>query len=150
LNEEDVVVDRESARNSGMAKQNYLRLAQGLLNQGKNDSAVAALDKGIEFFPNEKFPFDYQMLSWIAFYYEAGAPEKANEVVNILTDNYVEDLSYYGSLQPRFAAYYDDDVQNAMAVLQRLMQVTKQYKQTDLSAEIEKKFYDNMSLLQLQ
>ncbi len=150
LNEKDVLVDRESARNSGMAKQNYLRLAQGLLNEGKNDSVVAALDKGIEFFPNDKFPFDYQMLSWIAFYYEAGAPEKANEVVNILTNNYMEDIAYYGSLPSRFSSYYDDDMQNAMAVLQRLTQLTKQYKQNDLSAEIEKKFYDNMSLLKLQ
>jgi len=34
--------------------------------------------------------------------------------------------------------------------LQRLMQMTKQYKQAELSAEIEKVFYDYMSTLQIK
>ncbi len=150
LNEKDVVVDRESSRNSGMAKQNYIRLAQALINQGKNDSAVAVMDKGLEFFPNEKFPYDYYMLPWAEYYYQAGATGKANEVVKALTNRYTQDLSYFSSLPDRFLAYYDDDVQESMAVLQRLMQMTKQYKQPELSAEIEKVFYDYMSTLQLK
>lgn len=150
LNEEEVVVDRESARNSGMAKQNYVRLAQSLMNQGRKDSAVAVLDRGIEFFPPEKFPFDYYMLSWAEFYYEAGATDRGNDVARKLTERYAQDLAYYSSLPDKVASYYQDNVQEAMAVLQRLMQMTERYKQEELGKEIEKTFYDNMTSLQLQ
>jgi len=108
------------------------------------------MDKGLEFFPNEKFPYDYYMLPWAEYYYQAGATGKANEVVKTLTNRYTQDLSYFSSLPDRFLAYYDDDVQESMAVLQRLMQMTKQYKQAELSAEIEKVFYDYMSTLQIK
>lgn len=150
LNEADVVVDRESSRNSGMAKQNYVLLAQALLNEGKYDSAVAAMDRGIEFFPNDKFPFDVYMLPWAEYYYQAGAMEKGNQVVKILADRYSQDLTYYNSLSDKYNSYYEEDIQNAMAVLQRLTQMTKQHKQTELSAEVEKVFYDNMTSLKLK
>ena len=53
---DDVIVDRESDRNSAMAKQNYVRLAQSLLMERKYDSVVKVLDRGIELFPNNLFP----------------------------------------------------------------------------------------------
>jgi hypothetical protein len=150
LNEKDVVVDRESSRNSIMAKQNYIRLAGALMNEGKKDSVVAVLDKGLEFFPEDKFPYDFYMLPWIELYYQAGNTEKANQTARALADRYTQDLAYYSSLPDRFLTFYDDEVQESMAVLQRLTQLTKQYKQADLSAEIEKTFYDNMSILKMQ
>jgi len=150
LNEKDVVVDRESSRNSGMAKQNYIRLAGALLSEGKKDSVVAGLDKGLEFFPKEKFTYGPDMLFWIECYYQAGATEKANQTVKDLADRYTQDLAYYSSLHNRFLTFYEDDVQESMGVLQRLMQMTKQYKQAELSAEIEKVFYDYMSTLQIK
>lgn len=149
LNQDDVIVDRESDRNSGMAKQNYLRLAQALLTEKKYDSVVKVLDTGIKFFPNEKFPFDYYMMSWADFYYQSGATDKGNEVVKVIADRYADDLSYYTSLSDRFTSEYQNEVQEAMAVMQRLMQMTNQYKQTELSKEIEDTFYANMSTLNL-
>ncbi len=149
LNQDDVIVDRESDRNSGMAKQNYLRLAQALLTQKKYDSVVNVLDRGIHFFPNEKFPFDYYMMSWADFYYQSGADDKGNEVVRIIADRYADDLSYYTSLNDKFTSEYQNEIQEAMAVMQRLMQLTNQHNQPELSKEIETTFYDNMSSLNL-
>ncbi len=150
LNEEDVIVDRESDRNSGMAKQNYVRLAQTLLMEGKKDSVIKVLDRGIELFPPEKFPFDYFMISWADFYYKAGATEKANELVEQIALRHEEDLSYYTSLNERFAAEYQTEIQEAMAVMQRLVQLTDQNKQTELSKELEETFYAYISTLNLQ
>lgn len=150
LNADDVIIDRESDRNSGMAKQNYVRLAQSLLMERKYDSVVKVLDRGIELFPNNKFPFDYYMISWADFYYQSGEIEKGNELVKTIANRYEEDLSYYTSLNDRFASEYQDEIQEAMAVMQRLIQVTNQNKQDDLSKELEESFYDNISTLNLQ
>lgn len=150
LNEEDVSVDRESARNSGMVKQNYVRLAQALLKEHKYDSVIEVLDRGIEFFPNNKFPFDYYMISWADFYYKAGAIEKANNLVNQIEVNYNEDLAYYNSLNDKFANEYKDDVQEAMVGMQRLIQVTRQNKQDERAKELEKTFYEHISTFDLR
>ena len=150
LNQNDVIVDRESSRNAGMAKQNYVRLAQTLLNERKYDSVVKVLDRGIELFPNDKFPFDYYMISWADFYYKSGDIEKGNDLVKQIAERYEEDMAYYSSLSDRFAAQYQEDVQESMAVMQRLIQLTSQYKQEELSKEIEESFYANISSLKLQ
>ena len=142
LNEDDVVVDRESERTAGMMKQNYSLLARTLTNMHKYDSAVEVMDRGIYFFPDKKFPYDYGMIPWADNYYKAGAAEKGNEVVKTIFENYVEDLHYYDSLEDqRFVTYYQNDIQQSLAVLQSLSQLTRRHKQSELANEIDSVFY---------
>lgn len=150
LYEDDVIVDRETDRNAGMAKQNYVRLAQALLKENKYDSVIKVLDRGIELFPNNKFPFDYYMISWADFYYKAGADEKANDLIDQIEARYNEDLAYYSSLDDNFASEYKEDIQEAIAVMQRLMQVTSQNNQPERSKEIEEKFYEHISTFEMR
>ena len=150
LNEDDVTIDRESNRNSGMIKQDYIRLAQALVKEGKTDSVEAVLDRGIYFFPNNKIPFDYFMIPWADNYYSAGATEKGNDLVELLYNRYLEDLKYYTSLKKRFMNYYSDDIQESLAVLQRLSELARENGQTELADKIEKDLYDNLNLMNLQ
>ena len=150
LNKDDVVVDRESNRNSGMIKQNYLRLGQSLFNEGKTEEAIKALDKGLEFFPHEKFPFDYFMMPWADVYYQAGADEKAVEIVEVIFTRYAEDLAYYNSLSPRFLDAYQDDIRESLAVLQRLGQITRDHKQVEMANEIDSVFYEEVGRFNLR
>ena len=145
LNEDDVTVDRESARTVGIMKQDYFRLAQSLVARKKYDSAVDAMDRSLYFFPEKKFPFDYYMIYWPDTYYKAGATEKGNKMVEDIARTYEENLDYYYSLDDKMQNYYKDDIQQAMAVLQRLNQVTDQYKQKALSDTLNKTLYDNFS-----
>lgn len=146
LNEADVVVDRESARHVQdlMTKQNYRRLAIALINQQKNDSAVAVLDKALYFFPHEKFPYDIMMLSWADAYYRAGAPERGNDMVKKLLDRYRDDLRYYASLEEVWKPHYQNEIQEGINVLQSLAQITNQYKQPELNQEIEQVYAEQM------
>ncbi|MBU2559133.1 MAG: DUF2723 domain-containing protein [Bacteroidetes bacterium] len=147
LNDPDVTVDRESYRNSSMAKQSYMRLAQALLNEGKADSAVMVLDKSLEFFPNEKFVFDYYMLPWAEIYFEAGAREKAITTVRMLSERYLEDLAYYAGLSDHFASRYDQSSQEALAVLQRLSQMASEYGEDELAGELDEVLMQQMQLM---
>jgi tetratricopeptide (TPR) repeat protein len=137
LNEPDVTVDRESYRNASMGKQSYLRLAQALANDQKYDSAVQALDKGLYFFPYDKFIFDYYTLPWAEIYYQCQATDKANDVLKKVVQRYKDDLDYYLSLDDQFVSYYANDIQEAMAVLQRASQIAEKNGQKDLSKEFE-------------
>jgi len=146
LNEPDVTVDRESARTSGIIKQNYLRLAQTLADQGKNDSVVEVLDRGIYFFPNYKFPFDYYMIPWVDLYYRAGAKEKGKEMLVTLSDIYTENLAYYAS-DARFSSAFENEIQESLAVMQRLGQMAKENHEDELADQIDQTFKDYMTLM---
>ncbi|MBU1010285.1 MAG: DUF2723 domain-containing protein [Bacteroidetes bacterium] len=147
LEHPDVTIDRESYRNSSMAKQSYVRLAQALVNEGKPDSATQVLDKGIAFFPNSKVTYDYYMLPWIEIYFKANKNEKGAEMSRQLMNRYLDDLRYYNSVGQSYSTYYEHNIQEAMAVLQRLAQMADEYKQTDLAKELQDAFSAQVSLM---
>ena len=145
-----VTIDRESFRNAAIAKQSYMRLAQALLNEGKADSAVIALDKSLEFFPHKKVPFDYFMLPWIDIYFEAGANDKALGVMESLAERYLDDLKYYTSLKGKYLQYYDTNMQEAMAVLQRLSETARKRGLKDFQQKMDDALSSNMMFFGLQ
>ena len=150
LNEDDVIVDRESDRTQGIMKQNYLWLASALLTENKADSAVQALDRGLYFFPARKFVFDFYMLPWVDAYYRAGADEKADSVFRLIAGRYIEDLDYYSSLDDDHLAYYNDQLQESLAVLQRLGQVAQENKRAELADEMQQALMDNLGRFDLR
>ena len=137
LNEDDVIMDRESMRTVGIMKQNYIRLAQSLADQEKYDSVIQVLDTGLKFFPHEKIPYDYYMIPWASNYFKAGEKEKGIEVVKTIQGRYEEDLAYFSSLDKSFSDLYTDQVQESLAVLQRLGQVAREHRQRELAEELD-------------
>ena len=150
LNEPDVTVDRESMRNSTMGKQSYLRLAQSLVNVRRYDSAVQVLDRGLYFFPNNKFVFDYFTLPWGELYYKSGSMEKGDSIVSMVAKRYSEDLDYYMGLDDKFMSFYGNDIQQAMAVLQRASQIAKQYKRKKLADKLEKELMERLGKVNMK
>jgi hypothetical protein len=149
LNKPDVNVDRESFRNAKMmGRPSYLRLAQALVKEHRYDSAVQVLDKGQYFFPNNKFPYDYFTIHWALLYYQSGAVRKANQVINVIYNRYMQDLEYFNRIQPRFLNAYTDNIREALASLQQMAQLTKKYKQDKLADKINKSFYKQVKLMQ--
>lgn len=139
LNHPDVTVDRESFRNHMMAKQSYLRLAQALVNKGKNTEAIAVVDKLIQEFPNSKFTFDVYMMPMIDIYYKAGDTIKGNNFVETMADVFGQNLSFYNQVDPRFASYYKEDRDESMMVIARLYNIARQNNQDELIKKIEAK-----------
>jgi len=105
------------------------------------------LDKGMYFFPNEKITFDYYMLPWVEVYFKAGSNERGAELTRTLMNRYLDDLHYYNRLEKRFTVYYERNIQESMAVLQRLAQMAEQYKQEDLAKELEEAFMAQVNLM---
>lgn len=146
LNNPDVTIDRESSRNSIIPKNNFLRLAQILVDEGKNDSAVAVLDRCQEIFPNEKIHYDMYSLPFCEVYYKAGATSKCTAIMKILINTYTENIKYYSSMKPKLASYYTKDKEQAVMVLRRLEQMAVEYKQAALGNEIKAFFAANPAL----
>ncbi|MCX6235268.1 MAG: DUF2723 domain-containing protein [Bacteroidetes bacterium] len=137
LNSPRVYVDRESYRNSMIPKQNFMRLAQALMEINKPDSAVRAADVCLEVFPDNKIKFDVYMLPFVDVYYRAKQPLKGNALVEQLVKNYEEDIIYYNSQEGSFAKYYEEETRQAFTILNRLAQICEQYEQKELTDKIK-------------
>ena len=138
LNAEGVAVDPESRRNVLFVKQAYMRLAQALQKRNQNDSAVAVIDRCLEFFPDEKLPYDYYMLMYPDIYYKVGATEKGDALARQIVDNAVDNLRYYSELDGRFANYYVEDIRDNLAVINEMSNAADRNKRIELGMQFEK------------
>ena len=132
-----VTIDRESYRNSVIPKQNLMRLAQGLANERKFDSAVAVVEKVKEIFPNEKISFDRYMIPFVEVYYQAGEVVKGNELMELIIANLEEDLDYYNSQSSGIKTYFAEDKQTTISILYAMKQISDEYFQEEMSAKID-------------
>lgn len=140
LNDPDVYVDPESRRNSVMPKQNYLRLAQALVDEGKPEKAITTLDTLQKYFPDEKITWDMYMVPMVETYYDAKAFEKGNHAADVLMKNAVADLEYYASLDQTFRAYYKSDIEQSLMILQQLSMLASRNDQKDEGDKIDEQF----------
>ena len=138
LNKEGVAVDPESRRNLLFVKQAYMRLAQSLLNRGQNDSAVAVLDRCLEFFPDEKIPYDFYMLAYPEIYYKAGAVEKGDELIDVIINNCLDNLRYYNELNEKFVPYYAETIRENLAIINEMSNIASRNSRHELKMELEK------------
>ena len=138
LNSPDVNVDRESERNSRLPRQNYLRAAECFLARGEKEKAIDLLDVCIQYFPDNKIPYDMMMIPFAEIYYGAGAKEKANAVISKLIEIYADDLRYYKGLKASFAdKVYATDIDRNKRILRNLSQLAKLNGEEELSARAD-------------
>ena len=142
MNEEEVVPDRESIRNVEFARQSYVRLANSLVTHQQYDSAIVVMDKYQEFFPNEKFPFALRIYQFPDMYYESGAMEKGDEFMRKLVKNCCDKVDYYANMEPKFAKYYEEDIDEQVSIIRQMLMTARQYDRTDMKAELEPIFQD--------
>lgn len=150
LNDPSVTVDRESYRHARIQKQNFLRVAQTLLSEGKPDKAAAVLDSCLYYFPHDKIHYDIIQMPMIEIYYDAGHIETANKELLLMTEVCDEQLKYFLSLDVDFAdTFYSQEMQQNIAVLQRMSEVARQNGQDELAADVETILQTHMLALQL-
>lgn len=122
-------------------RNNFARLAEAFIKEGKKDKAIEVLDKCVEVIPERNVPYDFFMLPVSEAYYKAGAADKANAIVEKLADVYVEQLNYYFSLNTEMYNQISTQGNQAMSVLYRLNMLTnRDFPQDSLGKKIKDQF----------
>ena len=136
----DVYMGETNMRMTYNLRNNFARLADALLREGKTDSAIMVLDKCIAVMPDHSIPYNFFMTPIAEAYYRADEVDKANALMVRLAEIYEDDLDYYLSIRGDKAKSISQETQRAMSVFQRLIQIARAYKQEAFLKELEDKF----------
>ena len=138
--DKDVYMNETNMRMTYNIRNNFARLSDALLKEGKVDSAVKVLDRCLEVLPDKSIPYNFFMTPIADGYYRAGLPEKGTVIIKRLAEIYEDDLDYYLSLEGDYATSVSQDTQRALSIMQRLIQMARNYQQTELLEELKGTF----------
>jgi len=133
LGSPDVYLDETNMRMTMNFRNNFGRLANALIDEGEVEKALQVLDRCMEIMPQETIPFNYFVMPIVEAYYKAGAFEKGNNIASALLKSYEVELAYYFSFSQKKRGMIDDDIQQALAVVQRIMRTADFFDQTELA-----------------
>jgi hypothetical protein len=165
MNKDGIYLDENNLRMSTNFRINFTRLAEELLNEGKRDSSIKVLDKCVEEMPDKNVPYNYFMTKVAELYYrnsgifnvtdslQMNDPEfnkekkeliaKANIIAERIIEIYSDNMNYYLSLKgTKYYKFVDQEVNQAMYILQSTSNLLKQTNQKELSDKAEKTFMD--------
>ncbi len=169
MNDPKVYLDENNTRMLMNVRNSFLKLAEGLIDEGKRDSAVAVLDRCNELIPDSKVPYNYWNMLMAESYYKAAGktledtvknkPElslpvntayvaKANDMIRIMAKSSEEELLYYFNLKPQFRATVQQDLQNTYFIMRSLADMATHYGEMQVGDEVIKKINDLMSVFQ--
>ena len=157
-----VYLDENNMRMTTNFRINFSRLAEELMNENKRDSAIKVLDKCVEEMPDKTIPYNYFMTKIAELYYRAAGAynrqdtlmaadmelTKKNELIakgNAISERigaiYGDNMKYYLSLKgTKYYKLLDQDMNQALYILQSLTSILKQTNQKELSDKTEKAF----------
>ena len=142
----EIYMDENNQRMTMNLRNNFARLADALVEEGQKEKAIKVLDKCVEVMPQKNIPYNFFMLPCAEAYYRADATDKADKIVNDILSNYYSDLQYFFSMKNVKGLDYEK--QQAMAVLQKIVMLTKSFKRDALSKDAETKFNQMNELYQ--
>ena len=131
LQDPKTAVDPESASYAGTIRYQYALLARVLSREGKNDSAVKALDRCLEFFPDRKVPYEGIMVYLVEEYLRAGAYQKGLDLAADLQRIYTERLQYMARFPARFARSVRYEQDECLGILSEMNRRMKTYASLD-------------------
>ncbi len=140
IDDPDIYLDETNVRMTMNLRNNFFRLADALLEEGKKDSAKIVLDLCIKSIPDKSVPYNYFVMPVAEGYYKMGEMDKGNEIYSRMITIMGEQLEYYFEFKGSMAEKYSFEKEQNLAMLQKLIQVAKRYKQNEIATKAEDVF----------
>ncbi|MBN1768824.1 MAG: DUF2723 domain-containing protein [Prolixibacteraceae bacterium] len=147
VNNPDVYVDENNRRMLTNIRNNFQRLAEVLIQEGKKDSAIAVLDRCMEMIPPEQVPYDYFAVQIARTYVATGEKEKSIELIKDMSDNFLAELDYYFGFNNKHFIALDNEIRSALFFVNQLMTMVRSTGNEELYQSIKSEFdqyYDQL------
>jgi hypothetical protein len=92
--------DPETRKNSISFRSNMARLAEKLIDEGKNKKAKEVLDLAVQKMPLDYFGYYSLVVPMIDTYYRLGALKSAQQLALKVAEKYRDEMEYFSSLKP--------------------------------------------------
>ena len=139
MDKEGVYLDETTLRQTRNFRNLFYRLAMKLVAEGDNTRAIKAIDRCIEVMPKNTVPYDIFIIRLSEAYYAAGAPEKANALINGMVDQAIEKYQYYSRFKGSKAKGVSTELEENTNILMYAQQVAQFNKQDALLKAIQAK-----------
>ena len=136
----DIYHDTETRKNGITYRSNLARLAEALINEGKEDKAEEILDLAMEKMPVEYFEYYSLLEPYILGYYELGKIQKARIVYQDVAKMHQEHLEYFNGLTYNRQRKVADDIITNMERYRSLVRIVGIFDDTSYSQEEATKF----------
>jgi tetratricopeptide (TPR) repeat protein len=140
MEKDGIYMDENNLRMTMNLRNNFARLAESLLLEGKTEKAKKAIAKCMEVMPKKNIPYNYFLMPVAEVYYKLGMTNEANELLKEIANIYEDDLKYYFRFKGKIAESIDSEKQQAMAVMQRVGQIARMNQQENLAKELDERF----------
>jgi len=145
MNKTSVYLDETNRRMVTNLRNNFGKLAEQLVIEGKTKEAIKVCDYCFSSIPDASVHYDYFVLPLAEAYLNAGATEKGFAVLERLYSLYAEDLNYYFRFPNNKLNALESDMQQAMAIINRINITASKNDNTDLAEKARtslEKYYD--------
>ncbi|MDD4193494.1 MAG: DUF2723 domain-containing protein, partial [Mangrovibacterium sp.] len=133
MNDPRVYIDENNQRMMMNIRNNFNRLAESLIAEGKKDSAVQVLDHNLELIPHSVVPYNYFSQEIASSYFAAGATEKGKNLMKEIFSTYKEELDYYLALHPKFTVSVDEEIQRILYFMREMSMIAMKYGETEMA-----------------
>ncbi len=140
IDKNNVYLDENILRMANNLQNNFARLADQLVMEGKKDSAKAVLLKCLQVMPETEVPYGIYTISVADNLYKVGEKEKAAKIVNSIVKSNKEELDYYLAMPDSKRPAYSRDVQENMAVIQEMVRITQAGGDSTLNKTLNTEF----------
>ena len=99
----------------------FAELAFALLEEEKNEKAVAVLDRAMQVLPVENVPLDYSAINLAQAYIIAGEIEKGEQILYGVAEFYMQSIRWMNNLRPNLKATIMEEFGRQMSYMQYII-----------------------------
>lgn len=141
-----VYLDEQNLRMSRTFRVMFNRLISALYQEGKTDKALEALEYCLKVIPPTTVPMMDESVGFADMYFKLGQPEKAEEIIEQISDRANKSIKWYNRLKPNQLAGATTDIVSQFEPL-RLIALT--YRQNGFFEKYEDMTDDFLSYAQI-
>ncbi|MGQ1785285.1 glycosyltransferase family 117 protein [Saccharicrinis sp. GN24d3] len=133
-----VYLDENHQRMAMNIRNNMSRLANTLLDEGKEEQAVEILDMALTKMPVEKVPHNYFSIFLAEGYYKANQMEKGDGILKDFGKKSFQEINFFSSLPQSKQNNVGEDFQRSLAIYTEIANMSIRYYRDEVREELSK------------
>jgi hypothetical protein len=136
----DIYMNENNRRMCMNLRNNFSRLADALIEEGKKDKALEVLNRCIQVMPEKNVPYDYFMIPVVRSLYAAGDSTQANALSKRMYGLFSEELAFMLSLDRQGMASIKQQIAQNYNLVRQVLYVVSSSNQKGMIDELSGEF----------